>query len=237
MDKIPFSVYDFFGYLATGALLLLAVDFAFGGVGLLGEPLGVVMGLFWILVAYVLGHIVSHIASSLMEDVILREGLGSPEYHLFGVKKAGGWARLFPGNFRPFSQTIQDRVLAKAKRLNVPAPGDGFFAHCHTLAKGDQVTQERLNTFLNLYGFCRNMSMGLLLAVPLLLYGAFRGVDWETFGVIRRDRLLWAGLALAASIGMFYRYLKFFRHYAMEVFRTYSELPDPQQGQGRAQVP
>jgi hypothetical protein len=31
MNKIPFSVYDFFGYLAPGFLILAAADFARGG--------------------------------------------------------------------------------------------------------------------------------------------------------------------------------------------------------------
>jgi hypothetical protein len=92
--------------------------------------------------------------------------------------------------------------------------------------KRDQATLERLNSFLNLYGFCRNLSLALILAVPLLLYGALREFDYKTLQGINGDRLAWAAVALVASIGMFYRYLKFFRHYTVEVFMTYAELPN-----------
>ncbi len=226
MNRIPFSVYDFFGYLAGGFLLLVTADYTFGGRGLLGEPPGLVMTAFWVVVAYVIGHVVSHIASALLEEGVLRRVLGSPEEHLFGEKKFGGWARFFPGNFKPFPKTTQERILQKARRHSVTAPGRGLFMHCHPLVKRDQATLERLNSFLNLYGFCRNLTMGFLLCIPLLLYGAFRDVDWSTLKGISTERLLWAAGALGASVGMFYRYLKFFRHYTIEVFMTYAELPD-----------
>jgi hypothetical protein len=226
VNKIPFSVYDFFGYLASGFLLLVALDYGVGGLGLLGQPPGLVVGLFWILVAYVLGHIVAHLSSTFLEEGVLRRVLGSPEDHLFEERKSGGWARLFPGNFKPFPKATQDRILQKAQRHSVPAPGRGFFFHCHPLVKRDQATLERLNSFLNLYGFCRNLSLALILAVPLLLYGALREFDYKTLQGINGDRLAWAAVALVASIGMFYRYLKFFRHYTVEVFMTYAELPN-----------
>lgn len=226
MNRIPFSVYDFFGYLAAGFLLLVAADYNFGGLGLLGEPPKLVMTAFWVVVAYVIGHIVSHVASALLEEGVLRGLLGSPEEHLFGEKKSGGWARLFPGNFRPFPKATQKRLLDKAQRHSVPAPDRGFFLHCHPLVKRDQVTLERLNSFLSLYGFCRNLTMGLLWTIPLLLYGAFREFDRHTLQGINGDRLWWAGAAFVAAVGMFYRYLKFFRHYTVEVFMTYAELPD-----------
>src|SRR3954466_12904060 len=37
-------------------------------------------------------------------------------------------------------------------------------------------------------------------------------------------RLAWAGAALVGAVGMFYRYLKFFKHYTTEVFNSYAEL-------------
>ena len=34
---------------------------------------------------------------------------------------------------------------------------------------------------------------------------------------------LWAGVTIVIAIGLFYRYLKFFKHYTEEVFRDYAE--------------
>ena len=221
MNKIPFSVYDFFGYLATGFLMLVAAAYATGRVDLLREQPSLVIGFFWIVVAYVVGHIVAHIASAFLEETVLRRGLGSPEEHLLAAKKAGWRARIFPGNFKPFPTATQQRVLAKAQQHGVTASDRSFFFHCHPLVKRDQATLERLNSFLNLYGFSRNLCMALMLTVPLLLYSAVWGSDCG----FKRGPLLWAAIALVAAIGMFYRYLKFFRHYTVEVFTTYAELP------------
>jgi len=221
VNRIPFSVYDFFGYLATGFLILVAVAYTTCGIGLLREPPPLVMGFFWLIAAYVVGHVVAHIASAFLEETVLRRGLGSPEEHLLAAKKSGWRARVFPGNFKPFPTATQQRVLKKAQQHGVTASDRSFFFHCHPLVKKDQATLERLNSFLNLYGFSRNLCMALLLTVPLLLYSAWWGSDC----VFRRGPLLWAIIALVAAIGMFYRYLKFFRHYAVEVFTTYAELP------------
>jgi len=221
VNKIPFSVYDFFGYLATGFLLLVAAAYATGRSAWLSEKPTLVMGFFWIIVAYVAGHIVAHIASAFLEEGVLRRGLGSPEGHLLAAKKTGWRARIFPGNFKPLPGATQKRVLAKAEQRGVAVSDRSFFFHCHPLVKRDQATLERLNTFLNLYGFARNLCMALLLTVPLLLYRAVWG---SGFG-FQQGPLLWAIVAFIAALGMFYRYLKFFRHYTMEVFTTYAELP------------
>src|SRR6266487_431938 len=113
MNRIPFSVYDFFGYLATGFLILVAVAYTTCRIGLLLEPPSLVMGFFWLVAAYVVGHIIAHIASAFLEETVLRRGLGSPEVHLLAAKKSGWRVRFFPGNFKPFPTATQKRVLDK----------------------------------------------------------------------------------------------------------------------------
>lgn len=76
--------------------------------------------------------------------------------------------------------------------------------------------------FLNLYGFSRNISMTALLAVPILIAGMI-STGFE------KHKLYWIIIALAIFVGMFYRYLKFFKHYTEEVFRAYAEAPEPTQ--------
>lgn len=73
--------------------------------------------------------------------------------------------------------------------------------------------------FLNLYGFSRNISMAGLLAASVLIIGMIS----IGFSV---QKMWWVIVAIGVFIGMFYRYLKFFRHYTEEVFRAYAEMPE-----------
>jgi hypothetical protein len=222
--KLPFSVYDFFGYLASGFVLLVAADFAFDGGWLLREKFPPVLALFLVTLAYVTGHIVANISSFVLERKFLRGVLRSPEETMFGHRRSSRWASIFPGFYDPLPNETQERVLERAKRVaGIERPGRGLFFHCHPIVKREEATLVRLNTFLQLYGFCRNVCMSAFLAVPLLGIGVAR--DAIARHVVATDKLLWIGVAIVAAVGMLYRYLKFFREYTAEVFRTYAETP------------
>ncbi len=71
MDKIPFSVYDFFAYLSSGAVWLVTADYIFG-TGLLDrEKINPVLGVVLVILAYVSGQVVSHFSSFLFEHVLV----------------------------------------------------------------------------------------------------------------------------------------------------------------------
>ena len=44
------------------------------------------------------------------------------------------------------------------------------------------------------------------------------------FGTVRDNEWVWLLAAMIAAVGMFYRYLKFFKHYTMEVLVSYPEI-------------
>lgn len=118
-------------------------------------------------------------------------------------------------------------MLKKSSEEGFAKPARALFLHCHASVKGDKTTYDRLTSFLNLYGFCRNVCMGALIAAPILLYGACRDLrvsDGHVTGPCHSDRFSWAVAALGVAVGMLYRYLKFFKHYTTEVFMTYAEL-------------
>jgi hypothetical protein len=71
----------------------------------------------------------------------------------------------------------------------------------------------KLNSFLNKYGFARNLAFTSLgVGAALLCKGtAASDVLMKKYGII----------ALAAGVLLFYRYLKFFRQYSYEMFNTY----------------
>jgi len=88
-------------------------------------------------------------------------------------------------------------------------------------------TKERLASFLILYGFCRNISMALLLTAVVLLVATVYHLDFHSvsFTTASAACFWWFVAAVASAVGMFYRYLKFFKHYTEEVFRAYAEAP------------
>jgi hypothetical protein len=226
--KIPLSVYDTFGYLAAGFLLLAATEYAFDGNWLIERDWKPGSAVFFITVAYILGHILANIASYLLEHLLVREFLKSPEELLFAgqsEQQSRSWLQfLFPVYHKPFPEKTKARILEAAAREGFDEAGRALFLHAFAVVKQDKPTLERLNTFLNLYGFCRNICLALLVSVLILVVGAaYHGITagWNASDT---HKLLFAMTALVASLGMLYRYLKFFRHYTMEVLNSYPEL-------------
>lgn len=142
-----------------------------------------------------------------------------------------GWRRaIFPIYCKPLPMETRARVLKRSSKEGFSKPGRALFYHCHALVKRDKTAFDRMTSFLNLYGFCRNICMAALIAAVILFWGAsidLRIVGWRIEGAFNGAKLWWAGVALAVAIGMMYRYLKFFRHYTIEVFVTYAELAEP----------
>jgi len=223
LNKIPFIIYDFFGYLASGFLLLAATDYAFEWGWITKEKLPIGIGFLALLVAYILGHVVAHISSVVFEANFFRKVLGSPEDHLFSNSVETIWNRVFPSNFKPSPEETKKRILKKAKKARIIKPGRALFLHCHTIAKRDQAALERLNVFLNLYGFSRNISMALLLVALILTIGAIWSGGCSKLYHHSVVKLLAALGSVVMSYIMFLRYLKFFRHYTMDVFISYAE--------------
>ena len=78
MDKIPFSVYDFFAYLSSGTVLIITADYIWG-LGLLsGKEVSPVLGVALVVLAYVTGQIIAQFSSLLMEQVVVHRVLKRP---------------------------------------------------------------------------------------------------------------------------------------------------------------
>ncbi len=84
--------------------------------------------------------------------------------------------------------------------------------------RSDALTYTRLSTFLNLYGFCRNVSLASLVAAVALAAGSLAGTAYT--GTLIAPGW-WALGAFVIALGLFYRYLKFYRLYACEVLAAY----------------
>ncbi len=220
MERLPFSVYDFFGYLSAGFLIMVATSSAFVGEAPLEDNPNFTLAILLVVLAYICGQVIATLAGFWLEGLLVGKAIKRPTDHLFGDYNTGTRECLFPAYCTALPQPTQERVRATAREFGLPA-GDrkALFYHCHARVKKEPVPQERLATFLNLYGFCRNCSLALLLGGAALFAGSLHG-SAET-GIVSPG--WWVGGALLCAVVLFYRYLKFFRHYALEVFTSYAE--------------
>jgi hypothetical protein len=214
MNRIPFSAYDFFGYLASGFLIIASVDSLGTERVVLQEDLSAVLSIFWIGMAYIIGQILASPSAWLLERTLVGKYMERPNINLFKNKPEKGWVKLFPGYFTPLPIATQRRILEKAKAEGINEKGEALFVHVFGKIKADKDTMVRLSIFLNMYGFCRNISFSCLLSGLVMLVGFL----WTR----NLDLLLWTFAALVGSVGMFYRYLKFFRQYSYELLVTYA---------------
>lgn len=219
MDKLPFSVYDFFGYLASGFVLLVALAASFTRSTRWQSTPHAIVATLLIVAAYATGQVVANAAGYVIETRFVAGFLGQPTSNLLTSAAPPRWrARMFPGYYRPLP--AQQRVACFAKSQLDATAGEGLFYRCHAAVKERDAVATRLSTFLNLYGFCRNMAMALFIAGVCLIVGSCIGRA-RTGSVVPPGWCAAASLLLA--IGLLYRYLKFFRQYSVEVFVSYAE--------------
>lgn len=215
-QRIPFTSYDFWAYLSAGFMLLFAVDQAAGTKFLMRDNWTVVQVVVAVSVAYSVGQLAASASSLLYERLLVGKLLGYPRNILFGQSKAWSWVRrLMPSYFAPLPIETQRAVLAKGGEIGVDQPGEALFWPAHVYCRSAPAVAARLDNFLNLYGFCRNTAL-----VGLLDAGVFYWSYLQPDGPV--EHLLWARLSLLVSLGMTLRYLKFYRHFALEVFTAWA---------------
>ncbi|HJV60464.1 MAG TPA: hypothetical protein VJ743_05925 [Albitalea sp.] len=222
-QKIPFTTYDFWAYLSAGFMLLFAVDQAAGTKLLMRESWTVVQGIVAVSIAYAVGQLVASASSWLYEKLLVGKLLGYPRNILFGQPRAWSWVRrLMPSYFAPLPAETQRAVLAKGGKVGVDRPGEALFWPAHVYGRATPAVAARLDSFLNLYGFCRNTALvGLVDAA--VLYWSYLQPDGPA------EHLLWAQVSLLVSLGMTLRYLKFYRHFALEVFTAWAFARDKEE--------
>lgn len=254
VGSIPFTTYDFFGYLAQGFVALVALDAAFFGDPSLYSP-GTAETLILIVASYAAGQMIGQLAGGLFETYLFdKTSVGFPSVNLFvdRRKRRCPLRFIFGAYWRPFPQAVRDRILDKAGALNVTGPrsaapeprprrhfrnaasdsepdlaeqGEALFDHCYGTLKVHDTDSGRLANLLNVYAFCRNMSLTLMLSAIALTIGALRGTA-HTGGVVEPG--WWAVGTSLAALALFLRYLKIYRLFHEAVFTTYAEAcPEP----------
>lgn len=216
LDRFPFTSYDFWAYLAAGFLLLGPADFVFGTNLLAAKDwswfqIGVAVSS-----AYVTGQLVASLSATLLERGLVGKLLGYPRNVLFGRTKVWQWVRwCLAGYYTALPEATQRAAMEKGKAAGVDAPGEALFWPAFNAARDRPKVMERLESFLNQYGFARNIATVAILDALLFAWSYnFHG------GPPLHGNLCWVSLVVAA--GMTVRYLKFFRLYANEVFTAYA---------------
>src|SRR5216684_2617624 len=165
MDRIPFNPYDFFGYLASGLLVVVGMQLTMGFPQVIGREFKLVDGLLLLLGVYVAGQMMATPAKALLEDGIVERILRRPSTNLFRDKKPFIRGLLFPGFYKAFPDHTRMRILEKVKTEGVHCSGEDLFLHVRfsPSVRNDEKLISRLNGFLNQYGFNRNLSFSCLL--------------------------------------------------------------------------
>lgn len=216
MEKLPFTSFDFWGYLAAGFLLLCAVDAAAAFGVLARKEWTFVEGILAISVAYVVGHVIASISSFVLERVLVGKVLGWPNANLFGRSNAPGWLKQLLGfYYGALPAETQKAVLDKAVQSGVSAPGEALFWLAFAKARSSDRTMGRLNDFLNQYSFCRNVAMVAFIDAAILYWSYLQPKGPEA-------HIWWTRLALFIGLVLLLRYLKFLRHYSLELLTAFA---------------
>lgn len=215
-QKFPFTSYDFWAYLSAGFLLLFVADYVVGTELLDRDSWTVVQSIVAVSSAYAVGHLVASVSSIVFERFLIGKLLGNPRLVLFGKPKAWKWVRAaMPGYFQTLPRETQTAALDRGSAAGVGGPGADLFWAAYANARDTPVVMERLDNFLNLYGFCRNVALVALID-GAMLYWSYRWGNGQ--GV----NLYFSWAAIVLGVGMTFRYLKFFRHYSVEIFTAYA---------------
>lgn len=221
-NKIPFTNYDFWAYLSAGFLLLFAADYVLGSRLLMRETWSVVQGVVAFSCAYTTGHLIASASSFLFERLLVEKLLGNPKDVLLGVIKAPPAIRVFlPGYFQTLPVETIRLVQTKAASMKAGASSESRYQVAFTISKTSPAVMARLDNFLNMYGFCRNVALVSFLDAALLYW-------FCRWGGGPSEALTGVYVALALGVGMTLRYLKFFRHYAKEVFNSFAYGKEPE---------
>jgi hypothetical protein len=223
MPSIPFSVYDFFGYLASGFLFIFAAIYVGTKKSIFCYDLNFVASVFVILVVYTIGHILAIPAKLFYERLVVERWLKPPAEILFRKNSPTTFLeKLFTEYYDSYPGEVIDKIETKAVNDGVWSDKKALFHYAYSKVRQNTALLSRQDVFLSLYGFCRNLSFTLLLVLLFIFFGG-----WHRGFLLN---LIVCYASILASLGLFYRYLKFFRQYSYELFLSYLELSPAPKG-------
>jgi hypothetical protein len=220
MKELPFDPYDFFGYIASGLVLVTLAQLIFGFPKVFGADLKLFDTAAVVLAVYVAGQLVAGPAKLLFEDLLVHKVLQSPTRNLLRSDDAPLALKIFfPGFYTPLPPLVRAQIASKLSPLD-PQQKNAEEVFLNIRYNPDVLSNDRLmakiDMFRDQYGFARNVSFSLLIAAISL------GITAH----IKGDRKLvhYTVAASIAGILLLYRFLKFYRQYSYELFNSYAQI-------------
>jgi hypothetical protein len=216
MDKLPFDPYDFFGYIASGLLIIVGMEMVFGFPQIMNRDLTAIQIAVLILAVYVAGQAVATPAKFILEDFVVGKILKKPSTNLLRSKPPLIGRLIFPGFFHPLPTSVQEVLLTSVTSDKKQPSGEDLFIFVRYDSKilNNENLMKKLDAFRDKYGFNRNLAfaafiIGLSLFIKSQMLGDFVALKYGIASII-------------IAVLLFYRYLKFFRQYSFEMFNTYA---------------
>lgn len=231
----PFTDYDFYGYLASGFVLLFTVDFVLtDGSIMLRRDWTFVEIVLVVALAYFTGQIAAAPSSIVLEHWLARRVLRPPIALMLAMAPMRRMdrfiARCVVGRYyEPLPEATRRTVLAKVAAANnvpveeVATDPEVVFGPAFAVACKHEGAKQRMDEFLNLYGLNRNMSFTALLACGLFFGKAISSCDSQSY--------TWSGLTLLLAVGLFARFLKFYSAFSAEILRTFAFAGENEKGE------
>lgn len=219
----PFTDYDFYAYLTSGVILVAAFDYVFaGGMLTARNDWSLVHGIFWTMIAYLVGHVNSGFSATFLENILLKRIFVPPMEIILRRKSLGrlgkAFSFVFAREYGPFTENTCNIILDAASNHNNcvkknEIDAESIFHTAFNIARYDEKSQIRLDQFMNLYGFCRNVSFALIVSAIVFIFSICQNSMPVTKWALVTSVIL--------GIGLFGRYVKFYCCYTREVLRSY----------------
>jgi hypothetical protein len=217
----PFSDYDFYSFLASGILLLFAIDYWLsGGEWAIYKNWTLQQNVLVLILAYITGQIITIPSSILYDTILINKVLGHPievepfEGNLSYIKRFVGI--IIGKDFGKLPESIKTNVINRAiadttlKNKTLLLDKKNIFDIAYTAARKRPEDDERINNYRNQYGFSRNISLTSFITTGFMYYSS----DIHATNLA----ILFGFL----GFGMLLRFLTLYAAFSAEVLRSYA---------------
>lgn len=163
---------------------------------------------------YLMGHIISAISSIIIERIIVKNMLGYPSENL--LKECN--KKEYLDFKKPFSKSFIKKLKQKIEsKFNVKDENEYYWL-CYTSILNEKPhLTNRIQHFVNLYGFSRNITAAffiyVFLRISILTWCI--NIDFDKYTLLINFIFVFCGIL------MFWNYLKLFKRQAVDIYITF----------------
>lgn len=217
----PFSDYDFYSYLASGIVLLFAIDYWLsGGNWAVDTTWTIQQNVLILIVAYIMGQIIAIPSSIIYDTILVNSILGHPIEVQLGEGEMNFFQRVFAviigKDYGRLVESVKKNVMSRAAEDTL-LKQDALLTHklnifdiAFIAARLREEDKMRIDDFRNQYAFSRNMSLTSFITAGFMYYSADINAS------------LLALIFCCLGCGMLLRFLTFYTTFSAEVLRSYA---------------